>query len=73
MMVYQEAVPNKVINRDPQTLGFINRCYGPTGVRSVAHNPVSSSGLILGHRNAVFLYVRQLIPKHFLAFCSTNS
>lgn len=67
LMVFQEAVPNKILNRDPQTLGFVNRCYGPTGVRSIGHQPVSSSGVVLGHRNAVFMYVSNTkeVQKHY--------
>jgi len=61
LMVFQEAAPNKILNRDAQTFGLISQCYGLSGIRAIAHNPVSSSGEVLGHRNAVVMYVSNVV------------
>ena len=58
MVVFQEAFPNKVIYRCPFNSGWIENCYGTEALKRVASNTVSCSGVSIGTRNAILLYVR---------------
>lgn len=58
LVVFQEAHPNRVINRCPQTGGFTLGCYGKEAYRRISANTISSSGVVFGTRDAVIVYVR---------------
>jgi hypothetical protein len=57
LVVFQEAYPNKVIYRCIFNSGWIENCYGSKGLRRVGSNTVSCSGVTIGTRNAIAIYV----------------
>ena len=57
LVLFNEAHPNRVINRCPQTGGFMLGCYGKDMYRKLGANTVSSSGVIFGTRVAIVVYV----------------
>lgn len=56
IFMFQETHPNRVINRDSQNSFWISLCYGNGVVRSLGSNTISTSGIILGTRDAVLAY-----------------
>ncbi len=67
LAVFLEAYPNKVINRCPFNGGWIASCYGEEARDRIGTNTVSCSGVTMGSRNAMLVYVyllaQQLDPK----------
>ena len=57
MVVFQEVFPNKVIYRCPFNGGWIEGCYGTAGLKRIGSNTVSCSGVSIGTRNAIIIYV----------------
>lgn len=57
LVLFQEAHPNRVINRCPHTGGFLLGCYGKDVYRKIGANTISSSGVIFGTRDAIIVYV----------------
>lgn len=57
MVVFQEAFPNKVIYRCPFNSEWIRQCYGEENLRKVQSNTVSCSGVSMGTRDAILVYV----------------
>lgn len=67
LVVFQEAHPNRVINRCPHTGGFLLGCYGKDVYRKIGSNVISSSGVIFGTRDAITVYVStNILYKHSL-------
>ena len=62
LVLFNEAHPNRVINRCPQTGGFMVGCYGRELYKKLGANTVSSSGVVFGTRDAIVVYVSQLYP-----------
>jgi hypothetical protein len=62
MVVFQEVFPNKVIYRCPFNSGWIENCYGKEGLARIGGNTVSCSGVSIGTRNAILLYVSSRVP-----------
>lgn len=60
LVLFQEAHPNRVINRCPHTGGLTLGCYGKDVYRKVGPNTISSSGVIFGTRDAIIVYVSAL-------------
>mmetsp|Transcript_30122 Transcript_30122/g.32830 ORF Transcript_30122/g.32830 Transcript_30122/m.32830 type:complete len:453 (-) Transcript_30122:515-1873(-) len=56
IMMFQEAHPNKVINRCAQNIGYLVRCYSEEILRYIGFNDVSSSGVVIGARSAILAY-----------------
>jgi hypothetical protein len=67
LVVFQEAYPNKVINRCPFNSGWISSCYGEETMQKIGTNTVSCSGVTIGTRDALLVYTylitQQLDPK----------
>mmetsp|Transcript_10930 Transcript_10930/g.17806 ORF Transcript_10930/g.17806 Transcript_10930/m.17806 type:complete len:391 (+) Transcript_10930:73-1245(+) len=63
LTLFQEAHPNRVLNRCPHMGGFLLRCYGKDVYRKLGANVVSSSGVVFGLRDAIMVYT-QLINNH---------
>jgi hypothetical protein len=67
LVVFQEAYPNKVINRCPFNSGWIRSCYGQDAIERIGYNTVSCSGVTIGTRDAMLVYTwlitQQLDPK----------
>jgi hypothetical protein len=57
LFVFQDSIPNKVISRCPQTIGWIVKCYGDEMLKHIGHNAVSTSGIVMGTRSAMLTYV----------------
>jgi hypothetical protein len=57
LVLFQEAHPNRVINRCPHTGGYTLGCYGKEAYRRVGSNIISSSGIVFGTRDAIIVYV----------------
>eukprot|EP01038_Epipyxis_sp_PR26KG_P012247 gene12247-16419_t len=56
LVVFQEAHPNRVINRCGVNSGWILNCYGQHGLKLIGSNTISSSGVVLGTRDAIIAY-----------------
>lgn len=56
IFMFQETHPNRVINRDSQNLYWISLCYGNGVARTIGTNTISTSGLVLGSRDAALAY-----------------
>jgi hypothetical protein len=63
LMVFQEAHPNKVINRDPQLMGWLIRCYGEEILKYIGCNVGSCGGIVLGNRASVMVYSLLLLTQ----------
>jgi hypothetical protein len=71
LMVFQEAHPNKIINRDPQMLAWLLHCYGEDMSKHLGFNLVSTSGVVMGTKSAIIAYVRLFLFSFFGRFsCS---
>eukprot|EP01038_Epipyxis_sp_PR26KG_P007053 gene7053-9628_t len=57
LVVYIEAHPNVVINRQHHNKMWIENCYGKDIVKKIGSNTVSCSGNTLGTRNAILVYL----------------
>mgnify|MGYP003387017347 CR=1 FL=1 len=57
LVVFLEPHPNKVINRCKFNGPWIGRCYGKEAVNRVGHNIVSCSGVTMGPRDGILVYV----------------
>lgn len=75
LLVFLEAHPNRVLNRCNQNYHFINLCYGKSVINSIGSNTVSSSGLVLGRKDAIqvysYLITTQIDPRMRDVFNST--
>jgi hypothetical protein len=60
--IFQEAHPNRVINRCPHMGGFVLRCYGKEVFRKIGASVVASSGVVFGVRDAIVVYVSPPLP-----------
>eukprot|EP01036_Dinobryon_divergens_P033411 gene33411-43189_t len=56
LVVFQESHPNRVINRCSQNAGYILNCYGLEPLKTIGSNTISSSGSVIGTRNAIAAY-----------------
>jgi len=65
LVLFNEAHPNRVINRCPQTGGFMLGCYGRELYKKLGANTVSSSGVVFGTRDAIVVYVSIFDPLLF--------
>jgi hypothetical protein len=63
IMFFQECHPNRVINRDSQNSYFISLCYGNNVGRTIGTNTISTSGIVIGVRDAVLAYVRYFVSR----------
>mmetsp|Transcript_22122 Transcript_22122/g.22296 ORF Transcript_22122/g.22296 Transcript_22122/m.22296 type:complete len:435 (-) Transcript_22122:157-1461(-) len=67
LVVFQEAHPNSVIDREPFNRGWIRHCYGQKALEKIGHNTVSCSGVSMGTRDAILVYsylmTLQTLPK----------
>jgi hypothetical protein len=61
LTVFQEPYPNKVIYRCVFNGGWVENCYGQEGLRRVGSNTVSCSGVSVGTRDAIVVYVSKYI------------
>lgn len=61
LTVFQEAHPNRVINRDIASGTNIQNCYGKEVFRTIGSNTISSSGVVFGSRDAIVAYVSILL------------
>jgi hypothetical protein len=61
LVVFQEHFPNKVINRCVFNKGWIKACYGQEGLAKVGTNTVSCSGVTMGTRDGILVYVSMSI------------
>ena len=61
LVVFQEPHPNRVISRCGQNGAFIINCYGTDAFKTIGSNTISSSGVVLGSRNAIAAYVNHYI------------
>ena len=59
-VAFQEAYPNKVINRCIFNGGWIRGCYGEEGLQRVGTNTVSCSGNSIANKDALVIYVSYL-------------
>lgn len=57
LTVFQEPYPNKVIYRCVFNGGWVENCYGQEGLRRIGSNTVSCSGVSIGSRDAIVVYV----------------
>lgn len=57
LVVFLEAHPNKVINRCIFNGPWIGRCYGKEAVKKIGYNIVSCSGVSMGTRDGILVYV----------------
>jgi len=58
-VVFQENHPNSVINRCNFNSAWISKCYGSDALQKVGHNTVICSGISMGTRDAILVYVSQ--------------
>lgn len=66
LVVFQEAHPNRVINRCPHTGGFLLGCYGKDVYRKIGASTISSSGVIFGTRDAIIVYVSTVLAVNMI-------
>ena len=52
-----EFYPNKVIQRCPFNNGWVAECYGRVAAKAIGRHAVSCSGVTIGSRNAILVYV----------------
>ena len=57
LIVFQEPYPNKVIYRCPFNSGWIAACYGEKAMKKIGSNTVSCSGVSMGTRDGILVYV----------------
>lgn len=57
LAVSLEFYPNKVIESCPFNYGWIESCYGRQAAKAIARHVVSCSGVTLGARNSILVYV----------------
>ena len=75
LVVFQESHPNRVINRCSQNAGYILNCYGLEPLKTIGSNTISSSGSVMGTRNAIAAYVSKaitalkIIALHYITGC----
>ena len=62
--MFLEFYPNKVIESCPFNYGWIQSCYGRQAAQAVARHVVSCSGVTLGARNSMLVYVRPCTCVH---------
>lgn len=55
--IFQEAHPNRVINRTPRIGGFILNCYGKEVYKKIGTSTISNNGVIFATRDATIIYV----------------
>jgi hypothetical protein len=70
-VVFQEPYPNKVINRCVFNGGWVKECYGVEGLNRIGSNTVSCSGVSIGTRDAVIIYVS--LFHHIVIFLQVNN
>lgn len=66
LAVSLEFYPNKVLGTCPFNNGWIQACYGKEAAKSIARHVVSCSGVTLGSRNSILVYVSS-------ALCAQNN
>jgi len=60
LVVFQENHPNSVINRCEFNKYWLSACYGSDALQKIGHNTVICSGISMGTRDAILVYVSRL-------------
>lgn len=56
LFLFQETHPNRVIGRDSQNAYWVSLCYGVAFTRYLSSYTISTSGVVIGSRNAALAY-----------------
>lgn len=82
MAVFNENFPQKMIYRSSMNTAWIEACYGQSVLRELEHNFVSSSGVLMGTRDAMLAYVScmsanktsllSVLIMHLFTLCTTS-
>ena len=57
LTVFQDAYPMKAIERSVDVSGWLEKCYGHAVLTRLGSNVVSNSGVVMGSRDGVLVYV----------------
>lgn len=63
LIVFLEAIPNKMIYRCQYNSGWIKNCYGDEAFQLVKNNPISCSGISFGSRDGILIYVSMMLDQ----------
>ena len=66
IMVFNEHHPNRVLNRCAQHIHLVRTCYGDDMLRRFGAQTISSSGVVIGQRNALLTYVSHWFIRMFV-------